>query len=336
MASFRKREGRWQARVSRKGQPNVAKTFNCKADAEKWARAIEREQDVGSYVPRNEAEATTVSQLIQRYLQERVPYLRGASTEVVRLATISSLIGQYSLTALNSSVVANYRDKRLLTVSPSTVLREMQTLSAMMNHARSEWNIPITNPVETVRKPTANRARNRRLGADEEQRLMAALEYSGRNETGQWGKGTRNEWVKPVVQLALCTAMRRGELLGLQWKHIDLQKRTAYLPLTKNGESRLVPLSTQAASVLGKLPRSIDGKVFPLTADALKHAWQRACKSANVKNLHFHDLRHEAASRMAQRLANVLELAMITGHKDLRMVQRYVHIRAEELAQKLG
>jgi integrase len=164
---------------------------------------------------------------------------------------------------------------------------------------------------------------------------MVELTPAERLSNGRWSKGIRNIWIKPLVLLALETAMRRGELLALRWGHIDLAKQTAYLPLTKNGFSRTVPLSRAAVKLLQALPRAIDGKVFPLTPNAVKQAWERARARAGLTDLHFHDLRHEATSRLAERL-NVLELASVTGHRDLRMLQRYTHLSPESLASKIG
>lgn len=336
MATIRQRGNKWHVQIRRLGFAPISKSFLSKQDAEKWARAIEREQDMGAYVCRTEAENTTLSKLTERYKQEVVPRFRGAHTEEGRLANLANAMGKLSLTAITPLIVANYRDERLKSVSPSTVLRELQTLSAMLNHARREWGIPISNAVEAIRRPSPNRARDRRLEPDEESRLMEAFESKGRNEKGQLMAGTRNPWIKPIVLLALETAMRRGELLSLRWQNVDLQRRTAYLPMTKNGDARTVPLSSCAVAVLKTLPRSIDGRVFPLTANALKHAWERACASAGIEDLHFHDLRHEATSRIAQRLPNVLDLSAVTGHKELKMLKRYYHPRAEDLARKLG
>ena len=148
--------------------------------------------------------------------------------------------------------------------------------------------------------------------------------------------------------------MRRGELLALEWRHIDLESRVARLEDTKNGERRNVPLSTRAVAILRDLPRSLNGKVFPITDESLKKGFVRAvmrarnayemeCKERGIEadpvfltDLHFHDLRHEATSRIAERLSNILELSAVTGHKDLRMLKRYYHPRAEDLAKKLG
>ena len=132
--------------------------------------------------------------------------------------------------------------------------------------------------------------------------------------------------------------MRRGEILSLCWLDVHLDKRYKHLPDTKNGDSRDVPLSPQAMELLRELPRNIRGDqaVFPLHFEALKSSWRRACSRADISDLRFHDLRHEATSRFFEKGLNVIDMAAITGHKDLRMLQRYTHLRAEDLALKLG
>ena len=147
----------------------------------------------------------------------------------------------------------------------------------------------------------------------------------------------RNTYLLPLVRLALETAMRQGELLNLRWEHIDLKRCTALLPDTKNGESRTVPLSGPAVSILNALPRSIMGDVFAsYTRNAVKKAFDRARQSACLRDLRFHDLRHEATTRFFEMGLNVMEVAAITGHKDIRMLSRYTHLRAEDIALKLA
>ena len=191
--------------------------------------------------------------------------------------------------------------------------------------ARKEWGIQVHNPVRDIKLPANGRPRDRRLQAGEEPRLLVACQEA------------RNPWLLPIVQLALETAMRQGELIRLRWEHIDLSRRTAHLPDTKNGEARTVPLSTTAIRVLRALPRSLHGQVFPgITTEAIKRAYIRAVRRAGIENLRFHDLRHEATTRMFEKGLNIMEVATITGHKDLRMLRRYTHLKAEDLARKLG
>ena len=130
------------------------------------------------------------------------------------------------------------------------------------------------------------------------------------------------------VALAIETGMRRSELLALQWSNVDLEKRIAFLPITKNGESRGVPLSTRAVAILRGLPTSTTGRVFgALTVEALKQSFRRAVRRAGIAGLRLHDLRHEATSRLFEKGLNVMEVASVTGHKKLQMLKRYASQR---------
>ncbi len=237
MASYRQRNGKWQARVLRDGYPAQTKTFATKADAEKWARSIEAAIDRGVFVNVSEAQRTTLGDLIGRYLVEVTPTMKGAPEDTIRLkAIMRKPIARWSMANLSATRIAAYRDERLKEVGAGTVIRELAYISAIVNHARREWGINVPNPVQMVRKPQSPQARSRVLTNEEVEKLLQALEPTGR----------RSHWTKPAVQLALATAMRRGELLSLRWEHVDIQNRTTFLSDTKNGESRTVdsvPLS---------------------------------------------------------------------------------------------
>lgn len=327
MASFRQHGRGWQARVRRQGYPDITKVFETRQDAEKWARALESEIDKGQFVSVTEAQRTTLGDVIARYLAEVTPTMKGAAEDTIRLkAMMRKPIARWSMANLSASRIAAFRDERLKEVSGGTVIRELAYLSAIINHARREWGINVPNPVQMVRKPQSPQARARVLTDEEVSRLLQALEPSGR----------KNRWTKPAVQLALATAMRRGELLSLRWEHVDLQGRTAFLPDTKNGDSRTVPLSSAAVQVLVALPRHISGVVFPVKAFTLDAAFKRGLWRAGVEGVRFHDLRRTAITRMAEKLPNVIELAAVSGHKSLTVLKRYYRPTAAELAQKLG
>lgn len=338
MASIRKKgDGQWHAQIRRNGYPNQTRTFKTCAAAEKWARSVENEFDRGLSFDRREAEKNTLLQLLKRYLIEITPGKKGATAEASRIRMLmKDPIAQFKAAALSGQALAEYRDRRMAQVSGSTVNRELNVISHVITIARKEWGIVIENPVALIRRPPENRARERRLRENEEARLLAALDEEPRNEKGQLASGTRNPWVKPIVQFAIETGMRRSEMLSLTWADIDLDNHAAALHDTKNGSAREVPLSSRARKLLKALPRSIHGRVFPTSADAVKKAFVRACERAGIEDFHFHDLRHEATSRLATRLDNVLELAAVTGHKDLRMLKRYFHPKAKDLARKLG
>ena len=233
--------------------------------------------------------------------------------------------------------MAAFRDRRLKHVTGSTVIRDLTLISHAINIARKEWGIVMDNPCCPIRRPEENRPRKRRLSPKEEQRLLAELELSQRTPEGPWlPGGCRNEWMKPLVIVAIETAMRRGELLQLEWADVFLEERFVRLLDSKNGHGRDVPLSSRAIALLEGLPRDSSGRVFPVTGEALKQSFTRAVERAGLGDLHFHDLRHEATSRIAPKLGNVLELSAVTGHMSLQMLKRCFHPMASELARKLG
>ena len=329
MATFRNRDGKWQARVRRQGYAAITKSFITLQDAEKWARSIEVDLDKNSYNNTNLAEQTTFKELIQRYMHEVTPSMRGKHEDLIRLKAIARRpISQTNMLALTPSKIAEYRDDRLKQVSSGTVIRELCYFSSIINHARREWGINITNPVTLVKKPPSPKGRTRILSNEEKIRLMRVLETAQKNNF--------SIWMPYLVEFALATAMRQGEITELLWENVDLTKRVAYLPITKNGDSRYVPLSSQAIKILNKLPRSIDGRVFPVKRSTVSVRFTRIARIAGVHNFRFHDLRHTAITAMADKLPNVLELSAVTGHKTLAMLKRYTHLKAEDLAKKLG
>lgn len=339
MASIWKRGDYWRAAVRRQGYPEQTRTFDTKSDAEAWARRLESEMDRGIFVDRTEAERNTLGDLLKRYAEEVSPHKKGGEGEILRIRKLrKDPLAQYKITALSSKVLAGYRDRRLSEVSGSTVNRELTLISHVLNVARREWSVHFeTNPVSIIRRPRENRARVRRLSLDEERRLLVELQPSPRDMHGRFVPGgCRNEWVRPAVAIAIETAMRRSEILSLRWADVFLDDRYVRLHDTKNGEARDVPLSSRAVATLSALPRHVSGRVFPISPEALKRAFTRACERARLDNLHFHDLRHEATSRISERLDNILELSAVTGHRTVQMLKRYYHPRAIDLAKKLG
>lgn len=327
MATLRKRSnGHWQARV-RKANQSVTKTFINKVDAERWAKQVEVEMQKGSYTNLVLAERTTFAEIIERYIIEVLPTMRGGKADFIRLKALARRpIAKLNMVALTPQKIAQHRDERLKEIAPATVIRELSYFSSIITYARKEWGININNPVALVARPKNPQGRSRILDAAETNALFEALRPTGR----------RSIWMLPLVRLALETAMRRSELLGLRWEHVDLGRRTIFLQLTKNGTSRTVPLSTHAIQILTEIPRNIDGRVFPVTHEVVSQAFNRARKQAGVKDIRFHDLRHMAITHLAEKLPNLIELSAVSGHKSLAMLKRYYHPNAEQLAEKLG
>jgi len=327
VATLRKRSnGHWQARV-RKANQSVTKTFINKVDAERWAKQVEVEMQKGSYTNLVLAERTTFAEIIERYIIEVLPTMRGGKADFIRLKALARRpIAKLNMVALTPQKIAQHRDERLKEIAPATVIRELSYFSSIITYARKEWGININNPVALVARPKNPQGRSRILDAAETNALFEALRPTGR----------RSIWMLPLVRLALETAMRRSELLGLRWEHVDLGRRTIFLQLTKNGTSRTVPLSTHAIQILTEIPRNIDGRVFPVTHEVVSQAFNRARKQAGVKDIRFHDLRHMAITHLAEKLPNLIELSAVSGHKSLAMLKRYYHPNAEQLAEKLG
>jgi integrase len=346
MATITKREsGRWQAKIRRNGQSGLSRTFARQIDAEAWSRKVESEQERGVWRDMRDLDGLKAQHLFDRYLREVACKKKSAKTIGYHLDRFGEELGKLPLTALAPEHLIAWRDARLQCVSSSTVARELSTLGGLLTWARKDLRLPIEHLVSAIRRPPPGKARDRRLEDGEYPRLLEALsdhagDVKGSKRAGAYRVGTRNPWILPMMQLAIETAMRRGELLALRWPDVDMQRRTALLRDTKDHKGqpreRTIPLSSRAVAVLAALPRTDDVRVFPTTTDSVKSAWRRACARAEIDNLHFHDLRHEAASRLAEKLPNLIELAAVTGHKDLRMLQRYYHPRASDLAKKLG
>lgn len=346
MASFRKRgDLQWQARVARKGFSAQVKTFNTKPEAEAWAATVESAMARGTFVSSAESERTTFREALERYQREITVGKKGAMPERSRIKNLlGGPLAIRSLASIRSSDIASYRDSRLKEVSAQTVIHEINLISNLFNVSRKEWGMEnLSNPVEIIKKPKLPNGRDRRLVNDEEVWLLSAA-------------GVSSEALKSLVVVALGTAMRLGELLSLSWADVDLDKRVALLRDTKNGDTRQVPLSTAVANALKLLSRNPeDLRVFWnwKESGSIQATWRRAVNRAQnlyqndcqklgkvadshfLQDFRFHDLRHEAASRLFELGFNPMEVASITGHKTLQMLKRYTHLRAEDLAKRL-
>ncbi len=340
MAYFRKRSGSWEASIEKKGYSRISRTFDTKTQAEAWAKVTEAEMVRGHFVSRKEAESTTLSEALDRYEREIIVEKKGAVQEKSRIRIWKrSPLAKRFLAQVQGKDVAAYRDARLKEVGPNTVRLELALLSHLFTIAVKEWGISgLVNPVQQIRKPKAPEGRDRRLKPEELDRIVAASESAVLGD---------------IARFAIETAMRQEEIAEMIWDHSDQKKKTYILLDTKNGTKRIVPLSQEAVRILSSLPRRIDGKVWGITPHAISVAWRRAvararsayekeCEEKKEKpdpsflaDLHFHDLRHEATSRLFEKGFDTMEVRTITGHKTLQMLARYTHLRAEDLVERL-
>ena len=317
----------WQAIVRRKGHPSQTKTFRAKKEAEAWARSIESEMDRGVWRDRRVSESTTLKECLSRYAQEVIPTKKGDGRRelgFLRQWQERPLAARFMAAIRGSDVADAIREMEGEGKSANTIRLHLALLSHLFETARKEWDMEgLNNPVEVVRKPKLPKGRERRLVDGEESRLLAACQ-------------SVNPELAAIVRFAMETAMRQGELIGMTWGMVDLRRRVVRLPDTKNGLARDVPLSTAAEQVLAVLPRRLDGKVWNYTQEGMRASWRRALAHAGITGLTFHDLRHEATSRLFEKGFNPMEVSAITGHKTLQMLKRYTHLRAEDLAKRMG
>lgn len=335
MATIRNRNGKWQVQVRRNGHTPRSKSFQSKRDAAQWARQIEAELDATVFaVDLRVLERTSMRDLLVRYRTEVTPSKRGHASESKRIdGFLREDWSDKPLSEATPQVFCRYRDRRLRKVRPGTVIRDLGLLRAIFEVARVEWGLPLPeNPMVKVRKPKAPDARERRLRAGELEALLLAC------------AGNRNEWLHTGILLAVETGMRRGELLSIRWKDLSSDKSTLMIRETKNGHARRIPLTGRAIQLLeGRSAHGDTGNefVFPISANAFWKCWERCKKLAaqscpDIVDLRFHDLRHEAVSRFFEMGLSVPEVALISGHRDPRMLFRYTHLRAEDIVMKFN
>jgi|ETNmetMinimDraft_18_1059904.scaffolds.fasta_scaffold02115_6 integrase len=328
MGYIRAREGRYQANIRRKGYPTVTKTFTSREAAKSWTKATEIRMERGEFNPDS---SITVEELIKRYAKEVVPKQSGSNPALYRCNTLRRMLGKHRVAELTPAILASYRDERLQTIQPNSLRREFGLLSAAINTAVIDWGISIpSNPVQFVRVPKFDDRRDRRLEDGEEEKLL----------------NTAPPQYQRYIIVALETAMRRGELLRMRKSHIDFGKRTLLIPVTKNDKPRTIPLSTRAIKAIkDQLQIFSDPNVISIERDPLvfsfslrmfRRTFDRIREKLHMKDWKPHDLRHEATSRLFEKGLNIMEVASITGHEDLKMLKRYTHIKPESLVARLG
>ena len=295
----------WKAVIRKRGCPVTIKTFRTKRDATDSARSTEDEMVRGVYINRAGADRLLFGKALDRYLAEVSASNRPSTAygESRKAKALKKKFDAYSLAAITPDLVAEYRDERLAAgKSADTVRLELALLSHLFTIAIKEWRLGlIYNPVSNVRKPAPGKGRDRRLGADEEKTLLKACDRHSNPMLG---------W---IVRVALSTGMRAGEIKSLTRRQVNLDKRTVYLTETKNGSSRTVPLTREAVAVLRL---ALANPVRPIDTDLIffgepgrdkvrrpyefRPAWHRTLKQAGIQGLRFHDLRHEAVSRLVE------------------------------------
>lgn len=328
MATIRKVGLRWQAQVRKTGFKSVTKSFQSKVDAQRWALTTEAKIEQRQFVDTSRATKLTLTDLIERYKIEIAPTKRSGPKLESHLNILKrSNLAKLACANITPADIAAFRDARLMQgISPQTVGKNIALLHRLFVILEKQWQIhlPNGNPAARVAKPVIPAGagkRDRRLEKGERELLLAALK--------------QNPIMQDIVNIACETAMRRGEIVNIKAEDVDLNKRVLHIPITKTNIPRTIPLSALATSILTERIKATDSpsdRLFPIMAGSVSQAFERACKrSKKLHNLRFHDLRHEATSRLFEKGLSPMQVATVTGHQDFQMLNRYTHLRAEDM-----
>ena len=325
MATIRKKRDKWCVEIRRSFHKHISKTFISKQDAQRWARETERMIEIGQFVDTTEANKTTLKTLLERYEREVSSKKRtGSDKYLIRNIMRHDLVNKV-LSHVSSSDIAEFRDKRLETVSGSSVNRELSIISDCINKAITEWKCFIKeNPVKVGLRCKENPSRTRRLMSGEYEKLMGSC------------KKNRAFWC-PIIDFAIHSAMRRGELLSITWDMVDMNRKYITLPpeITKTNKSRNVPLQPHAINILKSIPRSLNGRVFPIGIKNFERSWTAICKRAGIVGLRWHDLKRESISRLFEKGLSVSEVQLFCGNS-LTTLGVYTEHDSTTLAEKLA
>ncbi len=323
MASIQKHGNKWRVQVYVAGVRDSA-IKPTRQEAAQWA--LEREAEMkGAKLPDR-----TLLDALRKFAEEESSKRSGEKWEVLRLRAFErEPMALRRIAALAANDFADWRDKRLTQVKPATVAREMNLLRSVLEVARRDWRWIRENPMTDVRWPKTPKGRARRITAQEERDITEAFGLD---------KGLSADTATKRVGLAFLfameTAMRSGEILALTWPNIHLDSQYVHLPKTKNGDSRDVPLSRRAVEILRALPLDF-GPAFKLEADDRDALWRKVRDRTAHRSIHFHDTRAEAIWRLSKKL-DILQLARVIGHRDLKSLMIYYDESASEMARRLG
>ena len=324
MASLRKRNKRWEVRVRRSGQPTQTKTFTLKSDALQWAREAEIALEKGDLLQKPKCSPILLEGAVKRYLEEVAIHHKGVASERYRLSAMADRLGKTKpITAITSKDIASYKVERQKEVTSASVRRELNLLSSLFETAKNEWEIAVLiNPVTAVKRPSDSIARDRRLTPIEKEQLLSESLRTGSHQ------------FHLAILIALNTAMRQAEILKLRWNDIDFDRNNITVRDTKNGSNRVIVLSSALRNELLNAPQS-DEKLFNIAASGLQQAFRKLTTRLHIRNLRFHDLRHEAISSFFEIGLSVPEVQLISGHRTLDQLTRYSHSSLQNIQTKL-
>jgi integrase len=331
MASILKIGQAWRAQVRRKGHKAITETFPTKALAQLWARKVESEIDARKYSDKRALSDLTLGELINRYTEEIGQSKQFGKNKTAVLASLVKRLGSIPIAELTDDRLTKYvRDRRTGGAGGVTIGIELTYLSGVYKTARELWKLPVSmDAIESARAnmkhlgmQTKSRERDRRPTQDEIDRLCAYFDTKSSLP------------MRDIINFAVASAMRLGEIVGLRWQDMNEIDRTITIkdrkhPTLKQGNDQEVPLLGDAFTIAMRQPRG--ELVFPCNAKTISSIFPRACNALGIADLHFHDLRHEGVSRLFEQGYTIEQVALVSGHRDWKMLARYTQIRAKDL-----
>jgi integrase len=334
MASIQKRNGSYRVRIKRAGQSTLSQSFSTRNEALQWVKETQAKLDLGLYQAPLAKSLKSFEEAAICYRDTHSIHKKIVRSETYRLNILIKRWGDLSIEEVNKAAILELRDDLLkMGRSGETINHYFNTISKLFQMLNNEWDLDIANPIKGIKRMPPSQGRTKRIQKQVEGILLNCCEKLG------------YRLLASIIKFAIQTGMRRGELMGLHWGDVDLVKRKIYLHQTKNGEPRQVPLSKDVISVLDGLKTMGTNEVFPISMNVLRNQFERVRNMAEkdwsktgvnpFADLRFHDLRHEALSRLSDAGLNVIELSYISGHKTMAMLKRYTHPSHEAICTKL-
>ena len=325
MATISKRKsGKWTAQI-RTHKRYISKTFLKKSNASNWAKEIEYQLDREQYEDFSDSARLTLGDLIRKYRDEITPNKKGGREEAYKLnLLLRHKIAKCRLLDLKAKNIFDFKNDIRINRKPATINKYIHYIYTIWETAKVQWDIalPSRNPASLVKKEKVTDKIDRILTSEEYQDLLSACSKSNL------------AFLPEIVEFAYITAMRFGEITKLRTKDINFEKSTALLLDTKNGESRLVPLTDRALEICNKF--RFREKLFDINRDKFRHYFVQACFRAKVKNFRFHDLRACAITNLFLNGWSIAEVSVVSGHKTWSELKRYTRIQPDTLVSKIN
>jgi integrase len=334
MSSIRKRNGSWVADIRRKGHKSISKSFPTKTLAQTWARKVEREMDTMDFKDGRSISTITLSELIDRYSKEIGDVKPFGRNKTAVLKSLKKDMGSATLSDVTVDRLTEHIRSRVLEGAGGvTIAIELTYLGSVYKAAKQLWKMPIDMDVISSARSnmsymglsTKSKERDRRPTGDEINRICAWFD----------GKPRQKVPMSDLIRFAIASAMRAGEIINLKWDDLNEADRTVIIrdrkhPQEKKGNDQEVPLLGDAFTIAMRQPRD-DDRIFPVADGTISSLFPRACNALSIEDLHFHDLRHEGVSRLFEQGYRIEQVALVSGHRDWKMLSRYVQLKAKDL-----